>query len=169
MAHPASPDGIKEVHVIRKFVLAAAFCALAAPAMADADLKLGTLTCKLTDIDNEIVYTDETFACTFAPSSGKSENYSGVIKEIGVNLSVTKGYTLTWYVVAGSLYTYKPGDMAGTYGGASADASAGSGGGAQYLVGGFNNEINLQPWAAGEVEGTGVSIGIESFELKVAN
>jgi len=152
--------------MINKAVFATACCLLAASALADADVRLGTLTCRLTGVENDIVYTDQKFDCTFKPSSGASESYTGQIKEIGVDLSVTKDYTLTWYVVTAATNTYKAGDMAGTYVGASASAAAGSGYGADYLVGGFNNQLALQPWAGGEESGTGVSLGIESFELK---
>lgn len=151
---------------MRKLVLAAMACALAAPAFADADVQLGKLTCRLTDVENDIVYTDEKFACSFEPNEGKVESYIGQITEVGLNLSVVKDYTLVWYVVAGSLDTYKPGNLAGTYVGASADAAAGDGAGADYLVGGFNNEINLQPWALSDESGAGVSLDIEKFELK---
>jgi hypothetical protein len=152
--------------MIRKVCLAAILCAIATPVFADAEVRLGTLTCRLTGVDDDIVYTDEKFACSFEPSSGKVESYIGQIKEVGLDLSVTKGFTMTWYVVSAAAASYKPGDMAGTYVGASADASAGSGGGVDYLVGGFNNQIALQPWATGSESGTGVSVGIETFELK---
>lgn len=152
--------------MIRKLFLAAIFSGVAAPAFADADVRLGTLTCRLTGVEDEIVYSDQKFACSFEPSTGKVESYIGEIKEVGIDLSVEKNYTFTWYVLAASLDSYKPGELAGTYVGASANAAAGSGGGAEYLVGGFNNIINLQPWAGGEESGTGVSVGIESFELK---
>jgi Protein of unknown function (DUF992) len=152
--------------MIKKICLTVVLCTISVPVFADADVRLGTLTCRLTGVDNDIVYTDQKFACTFEPSSGKAESYIGEIKEVGVDLSVTKNYTMTWYVVTAATESYKAGDMAGTYVGASADASAGSGGGVDYLVGGFNNQIALQPWATGEESGTGVSIGIESFELK---
>jgi len=152
--------------MVKTLFMAAVVCGLAAPAFADADVKLGTLTCRLTGVEDEIVYSDQKFACSFEPSSGKVESYIGEIKEVGIDLSVEKNYTLTWYVLAASVDAYKPGELAGTYLGASADAAAGSGGGAQYLVGGFNNLFNLQPWVAGEETGTGISVGIESFELK---
>lgn len=151
---------------MRKLLLAALVCLLGAPVFADANVKLGKLTCRLTDVENDIVYTDEKFACSFEPEEGKVESYIGQIKQVGVDLSVVKNYTLVWYVVTGSLNTYKPGDMAGTYVGASAEVSAGEGAGADWLTGGFNQEINLQPWAVGSDSGDGVSLGIEEFELK---
>jgi Protein of unknown function (DUF992) len=154
------------MNTMKKIILAVGFLAIAAPALADANVRLGTLTCRLTGVENDIVYTDQKFACSFEPSSGKVESYIGQIKEVGLDLSVTKDYTMTWYVVTAATNTYKPGDMAGTYVGASADVAAGSGYGADYLVGGFNNQLALQPWAGGEESGTGVSVGIESFELK---
>ena len=152
--------------MISRCALAVVFCTFALPAFADADVRLGTPTCRLTGVEDEIVYSDHKFACSFEPSNGKVESYIGEIKKVGIDLSVEKNYTLTWYVLAASLDSYKPGELAGTYVGASADAAAGNGGGVEYLVGGFNNLINLQPWAGGEESGTGVSVGIESFELK---
>ena len=152
--------------MIKKTLLAAVLSSVALPVLADDGVRMGKLTCRLTGVDDAIVYTTEKFACSFQNSNGKVESYLGQIKEVGLDLSVTKNYTLIWLVVAASEDAEKAGAMAGTYFGASADAADGSGGGAQYLVGGFNKSISLQPYALAEESGTGVSVGIEQFELK---
>lgn len=152
--------------MIKKFLLAAILSATTAPVLADAGVKLGTLTCRLTDVDNMIVYTDEKFACGFQHTNGSIENYIGEIKQVGLNLSVKRNYTLVWLVFTANADAQKPHAMAGTYVGASADAALGAGGGANYLTGGFNDAISLQPYSVSGETGVGVSVGIETFELK---
>jgi len=162
----ASASFEEDIPMIKKVLLAVAMVTLATPVFADAGVRLGTLTCRLTGIDNMIVYTDEKFACSFQHTDGSVESYIGEIKKVGIDLSVKKNYTLVWLVLAATAESHKPGGMAGTYVGASADAAVGAGGGAQYLIGGFNKSISLQPYSVAGETGTGVSVGIESFELK---
>jgi hypothetical protein len=59
-----------------------------------------------------------------------------------------------------------PGDLAGSYGGASASATAGVGVGANALVGGSNNTIALQPVSVQGQTGLGVAAGIAGMELR---
>ncbi len=61
---------------------------------------------------------------------------------------------------------YEPKALEGTYAGASADAAAGVGGGAQVLVGGGDNSFTLQPVSVTGVKGAGASIGVQTFELE---
>jgi hypothetical protein len=139
--------------------------ALAAP-MAYADGEdMGVLTCKLTDVQNDIVYTEEEFSCEFKPKTGDTQPYTGQIKAIGVNLSVTKDMTMVWAVFA-------PSDIAGTadylkgrYVGGTASVALAAGGAANVLVGGTEETITLQPLSVSGIKGTGVNVGIESFEL----
>ena len=59
-----------------------------------------------------------------------------------------------------------PGDLAGTYGGASASATVGVGVGANVLVGGSNNTIALQPVSLQGQTGLGVAAGVAGLELR---
>ena len=61
-----------------------------------------------------------------------------------------------------------PGDLAGTYGGASASATAVVGVGANVLVGGSNNTISLQPVSLQGQTGLGVAAGVAGLELRLA-
>ena len=133
----------------------------------DAGFKLGTLTCKATEITNTIVFTDVDFACQYESVNGNTEVYDGEIDKIGVDLSIKNDVTMVWAVVAPTETEYLPGQLAGNYVGASADASLGVGAGARVLVGGGENGFQLQPVSVDGIEGVGVSVGIESFELEM--
>ena len=64
--------------------------------LADFGADIGVLTCKLKDVHNDIVYSAEEFACEFKPKSGDAQSYTGQIKSLGLDLSVTKDMTLVW-------------------------------------------------------------------------
>ena len=135
------------------------------PSRAEVGAELGVLTCKLTDVKNDIVYTDETFACEFKPKSGAAESYTGQIKSLGLDLSVTTEMTLVWGVLAPKAHAGAAQSLRGTYVGGSAAVALGAGAGANVLVGGGENSITLQPISVTGILGSGASLGIEEFEL----
>lgn len=149
--------------------LGAAVLALPAasvPAAAQEGVKVGVLTCEVTEVTNVIVYTDQEFDCVYDPAdSDRTEAYRGQIDKIGIDLSIKDDFTIVWAVFAPTEKALEPDVLAGTYAGASADVAAGVGAGAKVLVGG-GNSISLQPVSVTGVEGVGVSVGIESFELE---
>ncbi|MEL6767056.1 MAG: DUF992 domain-containing protein [Pseudomonadota bacterium] len=154
--------------MIRKAVLGAALVAAAlTPAIASAaekGVKLGILSCELTDKTNVIVYTNETFNCIYNPNSGGTEQYDGAITRIGIDLEWKPNQQLIWTVVAPTT-DIKGGALAGDYGGVSASASLGAGAGGKVLVGGFEKSITLQPLAIAGSTGVGASAGIEALKL----
>ena len=91
------------------------------------------LTCKLQDVHNDIVYTSEKFGCDFKPHSGAEQSYTGEIKAVGLDLSVTKDMTLVWGVFAPTADAGSPEALKGRYLGASADVAVGAGAGANVL------------------------------------
>jgi hypothetical protein len=144
-------------------VLAAAH---GSPALAQNGVDIGVLTCKLQDVHNDIVYTSEKFGCAFKPHSGAEHNYTGEIKALGIDLSVTKDMTLVWGVFAPTTDADSLEALKGRYVGASADVSAGAGAGANVLVGGGKESSTLQPISASGIVGAGASVDIEEFELR---
>ena len=58
------------------------------------------------------------------------------------------------------------GDLAGSYGGASASATVGVGVGANALIGGSNNTIALQPLSGQAQTGLSVAAGIAGLDLR---
>jgi hypothetical protein len=146
--------------------LAAAVVSAATPALPQTGVDIGVLTCKLQDVHNDIVYTSEEFGCAFKPHSGADHDYTGEIKALGVDLSVTKDMTLVWGVFAPTTDADSLEALKGRYVGASADVSAGAGAGATVLVGGGKESITLQPLSASGIVGAGASVDIEEFELR---
>ena len=146
--------------------LAIATVSMASPVLADFGADLGVLTCKLKDVHNDIVYSHEEFACEFKPKSGDAQSYTGEIKSLGLDLSVTKDMTLVWGVLAPTADAGSPEALKGRYLGGSAAVALGAGAGANVLVGGGHNSVTLQPLSASGIVGTGVNVGIEEFELR---
>lgn len=129
-------------------------------------VKIGTLTCKSTDITNAILVSSTTFDCTYDGVNGEvTEHYTGQVDKLGLDLSIKNDVTMIWAVLAPSDTTYAPNALSGTYVGASADASLGVGGGAHVLVGGGDQSFTLQPISVEGIQGVGASLGIEKFEL----
>lgn len=138
----------------------------ASSSFADAGVEIGVLTCKLQDVDNNIVYTKETFSCEFAPKEQDIVTYSGVIQSVGVDLQVKKDTTLVWGVIAPTEWDGQQGALRGTYVGGSAEVSLVGGVGAKVLVGGFEDSFTLQPISVSGIVGGGASVGIQKFELR---
>ena len=147
--------------------LLAAAAVLAAPsAFADNATDMGVLTCKLTGVTNLVLYTDEKFDCVFDPRSGNSFDYTGEIKSLGVNLSITNEMTLVWAVLTTRTDGNVADQLRGDYVGAGAAVQVGGGVGMNALVGGSRRAITLQPISVSGSVGAGASVGIEQFSLR---
>lgn len=140
--------------------------ALAGPAVAQGGLQVGTLTCNASGAWGFIFGSTRDIACTFA-APGRVEYYRGQIAKFGVDIGYTQGGVLIWTVVAPTA-NLRPGDLAGTYGGATASATVGIGVGANVLVGGSNNTIALQPVSIEANRGLNVAAGVASMSLAPA-
>lgn len=151
-------------HIVRGLAAAAALAASCTVVHARADI--GVLTCKLKDVHNDIVYTSEEFACEYKPNVGDVQTYTGVIKSVGLNLSVTKDVTLVWAVLAPSGDPTKADSLAGRYLGGTAAVALGAGAAANVLVGGGKDSFTLQPLSASGIIGAGAALDVEEFELR---
>jgi hypothetical protein len=113
--------------------------ALAGPAAAQGGLQVGTLTCNASGAWGFIFGSSRDIACT-------------------------QGGVLLWTVVAPTAQL-RPGDLAGTYGGATASATVGFGIGANALIGGSGNTIALQPVSIETNRGLNVAAGVAAMSL----
>jgi len=134
----------------------------AAPALAqEARVKTGTLRCNVSS-GVAVVIGSRSLACQFRPTHGRHEAYGGRLTKVGANLGVTGPGVLVWSV-------YEPakwrGSLAGTYVGATGEASLGAGIGANALVGGFNSNVALQPLSIQGQNGVNIALGGASLEL----
>ena len=139
---------------MKKIFAAAAVAALAtvgfagATQAADSHVKLGLLTCEVDPGVGLLVVSSKDVTCTFKPNKGKAETYTGSIKKLGIDVGFTAASRIAWVVVAaGKGADYNTGDLAGTYVGASHEATLGLGLGGNWLIGGSNKSIALQPWS----------------------
>jgi hypothetical protein len=146
-------------------VLIALFAtALATPTLAQQPAKVGTLTCDVSGGIGMIVTSQKPMVCTFAPSSGKREIYTGIVSRFGLDLGATNEGRMVWAVFAPT--SRKAGALTGTYAGASAEATVGAGVGANVLVGGSNRTISLQPVSVQGQTGLNLALGVSGLELR---
>jgi len=151
---------------LRKFSLTSAIAGLAMVAATGggmaAGVKVGTLTCNVEGGVGFIIGSSKGMLCTFNGNRGV-EQYSGVINKFGVDIGITGSQVMSWVVFApGSM---KRGALAGTYVGATAEATAAVGAGANVLIGGFNKNVTLQPVSISGQTGLNVAAGVAELVL----
>lgn len=150
-----------------KKVVAVSLLALglaASPALAKGGVKVGLLTCNVEGGVGYIIGSSKAVDCVYQPAGGgRVEHYSGRIGKLGVDIGVTGNTTIGWAVFAPG--KIKRGALKGSYAGASAEATAIVGLGANVLIGGFRKTINLQPVSVQAQTGLNVAAGIASLHL----
>lgn len=152
--------------IIATFVTAALLSVAATSADAQSRVRAGGLSCNLSPTVGLIIGSRQQIQCTFTPSGGgRVESYSGHIGRLGLDLGVTAGGRMIWGVFARTT-KLPPRTLAGTYVGASGDASLGLGGGANVLVGGSNRTISLQPLSLQGQVGVNLALGVASMTLR---
>lgn len=141
---------------------AAAVLAATGAASAQSGVKVGTLSCNVAPGMGFIIGSSKSMECQFSSDRGM-EIYSGVINKFGLDIGVTGNQVMNWVVFApGSV---APGALAGTYVGATAEATAAIGAGANVLVGGSNNSFTLQPVSVSTQTGLNVAAGVAELVL----
>ena len=137
------------------------FLATAAQA-APTGVKAGVLDCAVAPGVGLILGSSKAVHCTFNGNNGV-EHYDGNIGKLGVDIGVTTSEHLVWAVFApGELHR---GALAGRYIGASAQATVIAGLGANVLVGGWSDSVNLQPVSVQGQTGLNVAAGLADLSL----
>jgi hypothetical protein len=151
-----------------KRILAASALLLSAmmvPAQAASIVKIGVLTCRVEGGAGFLIGSAKGVDCKFQPTGGgKSERYTGSIGKFGLDIGITEDTIMAWLVFAPG--KTKAGALKGSYGGISAEATAGLGVGANILVGGFRKTINLQPISVQAQKGLNIALGVASLTLR---
>lgn len=137
--------------------------ALAIPVAAQADVRIGTLTCNESGGWGYIVGGSHRLRCTFS-GDGRVERYSGSIGKYGVNIGYQSSGTLVWAVFAPS-NDVRRGALRGHYGGVTGGAAVGVGAAGNALVGGFGRSIMLQPVSVEGTTGLNVAAGVGTLTL----
>jgi hypothetical protein len=142
---------------------------LAAPSsyVQDDSVRAGVLNCEVSGGAGFIFGSSKSLYCNFKSSEGWSEEYAGEINKFGIDIGVTGPAKLTWAVLAPTNEIGK-GALAGSYVGASAQATAGVGAGANLLVGGSDDTISLQPLSVQGQTGVNAALGVAEIVLNPA-
>jgi uncharacterized protein DUF992 len=133
-------------------------------AQAQADVRSGVLTCKVAPSVSFVIGSQKGLDCYFRSHNGRHEHYVGYITRFGVDLGFTTGGELAWAVFAPSQRVR--GALAGTYAGASSEATIGVGVGANVLVGGFQGSVSLQPVSVTAQQGLSAAATVTGLELR---
>jgi Protein of unknown function (DUF992) len=138
------------------------------PSMAGAQerrqTEVGTLRCDVSAGIGAIVTSTRSMRCTLESINRLPEAYVGRIRRFGLDIGATAGGVLVWGVLSSSS-DIRPGALRGEYVGASADASAGAGLGANALVGGSRRTISLQPLSVQGQVGLNIAAGVARLSL----
>ena len=130
-------------------------------------VQAGTLLCDISAGIGFIIGSQKQVACVFSPSQrGPREVYVGSITKFGLDVGVTTGGQMAWTVYAPT--TRRFGALAGSYGGASAEATHQGGGGLNVLLGGSDRTVMLQPLSVEGQTGLNVAAGVTGLELHPA-
>ena len=133
-----------------------------APA-AQAGLRVGALRCEVAGATSFVFGSTRNLTCTFSPTSGAAERYTGEIRRFGIDIGQVSSGVILWGVLAPT-NTVGAGALAGTYVGVSASATAGVGVGANVLVGG-GNSVSLQPLSVEGTTGANIAVGVAEITL----
>lgn len=128
-------------------------------------IKVGMLSCEVVGGVGFIVGSSRDLSCVFrSAGSSPPEYYSGSINRFGIDIGSVKYTGIAWAVLAptGSV---KRGALQGGYVGASAEATAGVGVGANALIGGFGRSIVLNPISVQAQTGLNLAAGIAGLSL----
>ena len=151
------------------FVVAAIVAALVpvSGAAVPRQVQVGQLTCSVSASVGLVVGSQKNVNCIFRGQPGEPEEaYTGTMTRLGLDVGFTTGGAIVRTVFADT--DRHAGMLAGTYGGATAEATLAAGLGANVLVGGSHRSVALQPLSLQGQTGLNVGAGIGELELHSA-
>ena len=133
-------------------------------------VRIGYLDCQVGGGVGYVIGSAKEAECTFSSTMGSEpiDQYTGVIRKMGVDLGFTTKSRLIWAVFAPTA-GYHHGSLGGLYQGATAEATVGAGIGANILVGGTSGSIHLQTVSITGQLGLNVAATGTSVTLTPAN
>ncbi len=149
-------------------VMGAAFSQGNTASAQDAKVEAGVLRCEVEAGVGLLIASSKGVACTFEGTGGDTENYTGKITKLGLDVGVTGKQRMVWRVLAPK-GAEAASSMGGRYVGASAGASVGVGGAANALIGGSDKNFVLQPISLQSGTGVNVALGVAAMRLEATN
>lgn len=147
------------------FTALALFLLSLAPVSAQDRVQVGRLSCTVEGGIGLIIGSSKDMTCTLHHENGGSENYTGNIKKLGLDVGITGQTRIVWLVFNAGDNAYASGALSGTYVGVSGEASLGLGVGANWLVGGSRDSFMLQPWSVQGQTGVNLAVGFTGLTL----
>ncbi|MHB2263837.1 DUF992 domain-containing protein [Aliihoeflea sp. PC F10.4] len=134
----------------------------------DTRTEAGLLECVIEGDVGAILGSSRDMECVFNPSDGAPQTaFVGVVNRYGLDIGVTSESIMQWAVLMPATITLTPGEaLSGDYVGASAEATAVIGGGANVLVGGSQQSVMLQPLSVQAQTGLNLALGVTEFRLR---
>jgi hypothetical protein len=156
--------------IARTLFAAAALLALPLSAYAQDGVELGVLDCMVEGGAGFVIGSSKDASCNYGPADDAlaPEQYFGNISKFGLDVGFTGASVMQWLVLAPTASVYTPGALAGDHVGASAQATAGVGVGANLLVGGSDRSFTLQPLSVQAQTGLNLAVGVSRFQLRSA-
>jgi hypothetical protein len=142
-----------------------AVAATFAPAHAQSRMQAGILECVGGPSGSYIVGSVRQLSCVFRPQSGRPSTYVAVLQRAGVDVGFTSASGVNFAVLAPA-GRVRRGALVGSYGGLSAGAAVGVGARGNWLVGGPQNAIALQPLSVEGQTGLNAAAGFAGLELR---
>lgn len=141
----------------------------AVPAMAQERAKVGVLECNVAGGSGFVFGSTKQLTCVYTPVSGSTtQTYTGTINKYGIDIGSTGETQIVWGVLAAG-QKFDPNMLAGKYVGATAEASAGVGLGANALIGGFERSVALNPVSVQAQTGVNIAAGVAELTLVGTN
>ena len=137
----------------------------ARPVLAESGVVIGSLTCQVASGWGLVLGSYKDLNCDYQSPAGVINHYTGKIGKAGVDLGYHDSTIIGWLVLAPTR-NVGPGDLAGTYVGATGAATVGVGMGANALFGG-GGSIALQPLSLQAETGLNVAAGVEMVTLQL--
>jgi len=131
----------------------------------DVGVKIGTLECHEASGSGLVFSSSRNLNCTFSGSEkGQVAHYTGKINRYGIDIGFQENAVMLWGVVSTNDH-FAPGDLAGKYGGVTAQVGWGGGLGANVLFGGSKDGVALQPISIQGFNGINLAAGVAEMEL----
>lgn len=128
-------------------------------------LKVGVLSCDVTEELNAIIVSRQSMDCEFRPIGGQAGRYTGVTEQFGLEIGKVEQAQLIWSVMSLS-GQHTTTALAGKYIGAGAGAAVGVGLEANVLIGGLSNGFALQPLSLEGQAGFNIAAGVRALTLR---
>ena len=138
----------------------------------DGYVRAGILTCYVDGGRGLLITSYKDLECDYTRKIDEQDEvieiYEGTIRKFGLDIGTTSGGVLKWVIFAPNILELDVVGLSGTYVGASVEASAIVGIGANALIGGSNQSIILQPFSLQVQKGFNLALGVTSMNIEKA-